>query len=451
MKEVNLLKGSISRSLTLLAFPIMATYLIQMAYNLIDMLWIGSLGSGVVAAVGVAGQFMYLANGLVNMPKAGSQALVGQKIGAGNRNQAREYVRAAFQITLCFAVLYGVFVILFQDMLVHFFKLSSPQVVMDAKRYLSITCGLVLFSFCNQTFTGILTAAGHTKVAFQASVSGLIINIFLDPVLIFGWFFFPEMGCTGAAIATVFSQICVTVFFLFAVRKMDLFQELHIFKEINGKYICNILRIGFPYSLQSILVSMIAMVVARFVSYYGDVSIAVQKIGAQIESVSWLISDGFSASLNAFTAQNYGAGNKERIRKGYLVGILIVTSWGLFTTALLTIFPVPIFKCFIREEAIIPAGISYLRILGTSQLFICLEGATQGAFIGLGHTIPPSIVCVVFNGIRIPLAWILSRYMGVDGIWWALSISSYLKGTIMVGWYMLSSRKILPGPAAHGI
>ena len=96
-QSVDLLHGPIFKSLSLLAIPIMATYFIQMAYNLVDMLWIGFLGSGAVASVGVSGNFMYLANGLVNMPKIGSQALVGQSLGANNKKETKNYIEAAFQ------------------------------------------------------------------------------------------------------------------------------------------------------------------------------------------------------------------------------------------------------------------------------------------------------------------------------------------------------------------
>ena len=113
-QSVDLLHGPIFKSLSLLAIPIMATYLIQMAYNLVDMLWIGFLGSGAVASVGVSGNFMYLANGLVNMPNIGSQALVGQSLGANNKKETKNYIEAAFQSSILFALIYGIIIIVFQ-------------------------------------------------------------------------------------------------------------------------------------------------------------------------------------------------------------------------------------------------------------------------------------------------------------------------------------------------
>ena len=150
-QSVDLLHGPIFKSLSLLAIPIMATYLIQMAYNLVDMLWIGFLGSGAVASVGVSGNFMYLANGLVNMPKIGSQALVGQSLGANNKEETKNYIEAAFQSSILFALIYGIIIIVFQKNLIQLFNLKDSTIIQDAQNYLWITCGFIIFSFVNTT------------------------------------------------------------------------------------------------------------------------------------------------------------------------------------------------------------------------------------------------------------------------------------------------------------
>lgn len=208
-QSVDLLHGPIFKSLSLLAIPIMATYFIQMAYNLVDMLWIGFLGSGAVASVGVSGNFMYLANGLVNMPKIGSQALVGQSLGANNKKETKNYIEAAFQSSILFALIYGIIIIVFQKNLIQLFNLEDPTIIQDAQNYLWITCGFIIFSFVNQIFTGILTAAGHSKNTFIATTTGLVLNLILDPVLIF----VCNLRVIGAALATIIAQIIVTLVF----------------------------------------------------------------------------------------------------------------------------------------------------------------------------------------------------------------------------------------------
>lgn len=438
-QSVNLLQGPIFKSLSLLAIPIMATYFIQMAYNLVDMLWIGYLGSSAVASIGVSGNFMYLANGLVNMPKVGSQALVGQSLGAQNKKETRAYIQAAFQSAIFFAVIYGIIIILFQKSLIQLFNLTDPTIIQDAQNYLWITCGFVLFSFVNQIFTGILTAAGHSKSTFIATTTGLVLNLILDPILIFVF----DLKVVGAALATIIAQFIVTLVFLYDARNLEIFNEFQLLSKPEKNHIAKILKIGFPTSVQSMLFTCISMYIARLISAFGAISVAVQKVGSQIESISWMAADGFSASINAFTSQNYGAKNYTRVNKGYKTGMLVVSLWGFLTTCILIFLPGPIFSCFIHETNILPYGIDYLRILGYSQLFMCIEIATQGAFNGLGKTLPPSIVSIVFTSARIPMAILFSHYLGVNGVWWAISISSMIKGIVLVTWFIFYSKRRL--------
>lgn len=438
-QSIDLLHGPIFQSLSLLAIPIMATYFIQMAYNLVDMLWIGYLGSGAVASIGVSGNFMYLANGLVNMPKIGSQALVGQSLGANNKEETKEYIQSAFQSAILFAIVYGIIIILFQKNLIQLFNLNDSSIIQDAQNYLWITCGFIIFSFVNQIFTGILTAAGHSKSTFIATTTGLVLNLILDPILIFVF----NLKVVGAALATIIAQIVVTIVFICDAKKFDLFKNLDLLSKPDKTHISRILKIGFPSSVQSMLFTCISMYIARLISAFGAISVAVQKVGSQIESISWMAADGFSASINAFTSQNYGAKNYERVHKGYNTGMLVVGLWGLFTTCILVFLPGPIFSCFIHETNILPYGIDYLKILGYSQLFMCIEIATQGAFNGLGKTLPPSIVSIVFTSARIPMVILFSHYLGVNGVWWAISISSIIKGTVLVSWFILYSKRRL--------
>ena len=438
-QSVNLLQGPIFKSLSLLAIPIMATYFIQMAYNLVDMLWIGYLGSGAVASIGVSGNFMYLANGLVNMPKVGSQALVGQSLGAQNKKETHAYIQTAFQSAIFFAVVYGIIIILFQKSLIQLFNLTDPTIIQDAQNYLWITCGFVLFSFVNQIFTGILTAAGHSKSTFIATTTGLVLNLILDPILIFVF----DLKVVGAALATIIAQFIVTLVFLYDARNLEIFNEFQLLSKPEKNHIAKILKIGFPTSVQSMLFTCISMYIARLISAFGAISVAVQKVGSQIESISWMAADGFSASINAFTSQNYGAKNYTRVNKGYKTGMLVVSLWGFLTTCILIFLPGPFFSCFIHETNILPYGIDYLRILGYSQLFMCVEIATQGAFNGLGKTLPPSIVSIVFTSARIPMAILFSHYLGVNGVWWAISISSMIKGIVLVTWFIFYSKRRL--------
>lgn len=155
------------------------------------------------------------------------------------------------------------------------------------------------------------------------------------------------------------------------------------------------------------------------------------RMGGQIESVSWNTADGFASALNAFIAQNYGARKKDRIRKGYSLSFRVLAIWGLLVTAAFVFFPEPISRLFFHEKEALDTSINYLVIIGFSEVFMSIELMTVGALSGLGRTRLSSTISVILTGSRIPLAMILTHAgMGLNGVWWALTISSIVKGIV---------------------
>jgi putative MATE family efflux protein len=242
------------------------------------------------------------------------------------------------------------------------------------------------------------------------------------------------LGVTGAAVATVTAQLAVTVLFIVHIRnRKEAYFRLNIFRSPSLHHIRKIIRLGMPVSLQNGFFAMIAMVVARIIAVYGPEAIAVQKVGSQIESLSWMTAGGFSTALSAFVGQNYGAKEYDRIVKGYRSGVLAVSGLGFLSMIMLMVFPKQLFGIFIQEPETIRMGASYLWILGLSQVFMSIEISNQGAFNGLGRTKIPSYVGIFFNALRIPGAYLLSTYstLGLDGVWWTISISSVFKGLVL--------------------
>lgn len=444
-KTIDLLHGKIMRSLCILAVPIVMTYFIQMAYNFIDMIWIGRLGSGAVA-----GMFTWFSNGLVMMAKMGGQVKIGHCLGAGDDDDARRYLGAALQLGIVFALFFGIGINILAHSLIGFFHLSSPAVIHDAVLYLRITCGLVIFTFMNQIFTSSFNVYGDSRTPFIMNTCGLVSNVIADPLLIFGIGPFPALGVAGAAVATVFAQMFVFILFIFAIRKRHpLYRGLKLTEPRPFQYYTQIIRIGLPLSLQDMLFSCCSMLIARFVAVYGDGAVAAQKVGTQVESLSWMAADGFMAAINAFISQNYGAGQLDRVKAGYRSIMKIVLVWGSLCTLLLVFLPGPIFRIFLNDDAVLPIGIDYLRIMGFSQLFMCAEITTAGAFGGLGNTLPPSSESILLTCMRIPLLLILTKTpLGLSGIWWSISISSILKGIVLVSWYLIYQRRLLSASAS---
>ena len=345
---------------------------------------------------------------------------------------------------LFLGIIYGLICAIFNHQLIAFFKLNNPEVIRNARLYLIIAGGLLIFFFLDQVIGGILAAMGNTVTTFRVTTVGLVTNLVLDPVLIFGIGPFPRLEVVGAALATVFAQMIVFVLYLKAIwREPIIFRNLQLFQRSKKQNLDDIIKIGMPSALQDVLFSAISMVIARFVAGYGDAAVAVQKVGGQIESISWMMGGGFAMAVNSFVAQNFGAEKIDRVKKGFRTSVLIMAVWGLFNTFLLITFPKFFFSIFITEPDVIPMGVDYLRIIGISEIFICLEGAATGAFQGLGKTIPPSIVGITFNALRIPASLLLSNILGLNGIWWVLTISCVFKGTILPLWYHLGFKRMV--------
>ena len=299
----------------------------------------------------------------------------------------------------------------------------------------------------NAILTGIFTAQGDSRTPFKANFIGLAANMVLDPLLIFGFGPVPRMEAAGAAIATVTAQMIVTAVFVGAARKdFGFFGQVHLLSRTPWDYLNTMMRLGMPSAAQNLLYAGISMVLTRFVASWGDLGVAAQRVGSQVESISWMTADGFAAAINSFVGQNYGGKQYKRVKHGYFIATGVMFVWGIICSLVLIFLGEPIFRLFINEPDIVPIGVSYLTVLGFSQMFMCIELTTVGALSGMGKTFLCSVISIVFTSSRIPLAMILSRTaLGLDGIWWAVSISSIVKGIIFFITFLTVSRKLTEG------
>lgn len=443
---MDLLKGNIIKTLIKLALPIMGTSMIQMAYNLTDMMWIGRVGSEAVTAIGTAGIFLWIGNAISMLPRMGGQVRTGYHLGERNIEQAKLVVDNTLKLTAFLSLVFTIVLLFFNKQLIDFYRLKNMNTVMLTRSYLLITSFGVIPSCFNIVMTGLITATGNSRTPFIANTIGLIINIILDPLLIFGFGIFEGLGVNGAAFATVCAQLVVfSVMVAYAVIDKELFHSINFFAKPNIAKLKDIIKVGLPTSLQEIFFACIAMIISRIVIGFGDFAVAIQSVGSQVESLSWMTAQGFASALNAFISQNYGAGNIDRAKRGYSSALRIIIVWGSFTTLLLLCFSTQIFGIFIDNKDIVVKGAVYLRIMAVSQLFMCLEIVSSGAFCGFGQTMIPSSVGIIFNLLRIPGSFLLAYTfnLGLEGVWWSITLSSVLKGTILFLLYKSYSFKHL--------
>ena len=178
-------------------------------------------------------------------------------------------------------------------------------------------------------------------------------------------------------------------------------------------------------------------------TYGGHIGLMALTAGGQIEAIAWNTSQGFSTALSTFTAQNYAARRKERIDAAYRTTLWMTSVFGLICTLLFVFWGSDLFSLFVSETAAYQAGGEFLRIDGYSMMFMMIEITMQGLFYGTGRTVPPAIISITFNTLRVPLAIYLGAIgLGITGVWWAISISSTLKGIISFIWFRILEKKI---------
>lgn len=446
MKKItDLTQGSIMQALWTMAMPLISASFIQMAYSMTDMLWLGHLSSDAVAAVGAAAFFTWLCNALSFLTKTGSEITISQAIGAQDVSRAAKYANQAIALSLLLGIGYAIFIFTSAPTLIRFFHFEE-SIATQSIQYLHIIAPGFIFQLGNNTFCGIYNGQGNSKTPFRTIATGLIANIILDPLLIYGTGEYKGLGTAGAATATLLSQLIVYLLFIQKIFSSGFpLGKMHFFSALQKKLSLRILLLGLPVSLESGLFSMFSLTLATLAARWGAVGVAAQSIGSQIEAISWMTATGFSTALASFVGQNYGARKYKRIQKGYRLTMYVAGSIGLSAGVLFFIFNREIFSLFVQEPEAIEAGGIYLKILALSQVFMVTELVTAGAFNGCGHTTPPALIGILLTGARIPFAYYLCSFptLGLTGIWWSITISSILKGTIIPLWYSLFQKKLL--------
>lgn len=442
-KKIDLTEGGIVEKLVKIAIPIMATSFIQIAYNLIDMMWVGKNGSNSVAAVGTAGFYPWLAMAFVMFSKIGGEVKVAQSMGEKNTKEVKSYIKSSIELNVFLSITYTLVLILFNKQLIDIFNLGDLEVITMSRQYLVILAIGMIFYFINPVFTSIFIGLGNSSIPFRINTIGLIANIILDPLLIFGFGPIDALGTNGAGIATITAQIIVTCVFVgYIIKNKIEYFKVKYFRNIELEYFKTLYKLGLPVAIQNALFTLISMAMGVIVASFGPVAVAVQKVGSQIESISWMSADGFASALSTFTGQNYGAYKFDRINKGSKIGLIGALIWGSITTLVLVFLGDIIFRAFINEPDAIIKGVDYLKILGYSQLFMCIEITITGILKGLGRTYIPSVTSIVLNLARIPMAIVLSKpdILGINGIWWSISISSIFKGIILLSIFVILNK-----------
>ena len=417
----DLTEGKISRSLLLFALPMMAGNLLQQFYNIADTLIVGRvLGSNALAAVGSAYTLMTFLTSIFLGLSMGSGALFSIYKGKNDQDSLRNAIVHAFALIMAVTVLLNVLVYIGIDPILHFLRV--PDEVWDGmKAYLLVIfAGIIATSLYNY-FSCLLRALGNSTIPLVFLAVSAVLNIGLDLlfVAVLPW------GIRGAALATVIAQyvsgIGITLYVLLKCR--DLLpsrEDLQFNRQILGE----IGNLSSMTCVQQSVMNFGILMVQGLVNSFGPVIMAAFAAAVKIDTFAYLPVQDFGNAYSTFIAQNYGAGKKDRIRKGTRESFLISFLFCSVISAVVCIFAAPLMRIFVsaKETAVIASGVRYLRIEGAFYCGIGCLFLLYGYYRAVKKPGMSVILTVISLGTRVALAYILSAYIGETGIWMAIPI-----------------------------
>ncbi|AHF99615.1 multidrug transporter MatE [Halostagnicola larsenii XH-48] len=451
-EEVDLTSGGIGKPLFFLAMPIVVTNLFQTAYNLADTFWLGQYNTDALAAISFAFPLVFLLISLgMGIAVAGS-ILVAQYTGA---NQKREAEYAASQSVTFAAIASLVLGVVGYFGVDTFLSLmgASDDVLPMATDYMEVISLGLLFMFGFAIFISLMRGSGDTITPMLVMFGSVVLNIILDPFLIFGWtvvenaplvgtISFPELGIQGAAIATVFSRALALLVGLVIMFRGNHGIQINLRDMLPDlAYLRRLFRIGLPASIEGTGRALSMNLLLVIVAMFPDTVVAAYGIGTRVFSVVFLPAIAVARGVETMTGQNMGAGKPDRAEQA--AGLAAKVLFGVLTVAGILVFlvPEPIVSVFVgadQENAaeVVSIGAEFLRYVALSFGFIGIMRAYTGSFRGAGKTLTAAAISVLMLGvIRFPIAWFATGPFGETGIWLAFAVSNVIGAAIAYAWY----------------
>jgi putative MATE family efflux protein len=419
--------GPILPALIILAIPMILEMSMEALFAIVDTFFVAKLGAAPVAVVGLTESVLALIYAVGVGLSIGATAMVARRVGEKDLEGAARTATHAVYLGLFVSVVMGIAGVVFAPDI--FRLLGAEQEVIDIglpfMRLMYGTCGVIVFLFL---LNGIFRGAGDAAIALRVLVIANGLNIILDPLLIFGVWIFPELGVTGAALATVIGRgvgVAYAAYLLFGRSngRLDIRREHWRF---DPKLLWSMVSIAGPAIIQFLVTTATWSVLVTIVAKFGSVAIAGYQIGLRVFLFLLLPIVGLANAAATLVGQNLGAEKPDRAERsvwiagGWAAGILGVLGLGFI------FFSTQVVSIFTTDPEVAAYGSDCLRIIGYGYAFYGLAIVTESAFNGAGDTWTPTYInLAVLWAFEIPLAWLLSNHYGYgpQGVFWAITIS----------------------------
>jgi putative MATE family efflux protein len=425
-----------------LAVPVMLGMAVQTAYSFTDMIFVGQLGSDAIAALTFNMPLGFFSIGITFGLGIGATSAIARLLGAKNKSGADNAASHALLVGMIAGLLIPALGLFFKDRI--FAALGVPPHVLEgALIYFSIIAPSFVFSNLNVQFRSILTGEGDTRTPIAFQVGGTLLNLVLDPLLIFtaGW------GIAGAAWATLISQAAVFLvfFYYFFIRKGTYLEPPVRAFVYSWTVVKQILQIGLPASLSMVVMSTGGMFFNWLVSRFGSDAVAAFGIGGRLDSVYFLPTFALASSMVTLTGMFYGAGRIDLIRKTVYYVFVRGQYMALGFGVVFYFFSPAIFSIFTDDEAILSMAISYIRTMVFAFPFITVGVISGRVFQGLGEGVPSLLLTamrVILVSGALAFLFVHVLEMGLDSIWLALALGAGITSTVATGWIWLRLNRL---------
>ena len=421
--QTDLTHGKITVNMLLFALPLMAGNLLQQLYNIADTWVVGHyIGTDALGAVGAAYALMTFLTSILSGLCMGSGAAISVRYGAGKKNAMRNCVFLSFVFIAVLAAVLNISVYLLGDSILSFLRVPTETRPL-MQDYLVIIYAGIFATFLYNYFASVLRAVGNSTVPLIFLAVSAVLNVALDLLLVA---VFP-FGVKGAAFATVLSQFLSGIgILLYTLKRFPELVPKKAERTWHKENFRAVLDLSLMTSLQQSIMNFGILLVQGLVNSFGTTVMAAFAAAAKIDSTAYLPVQDFGNAFSVFVAQNHGADNRERIRKGVKSAVLVCAVFCIVISLGVCLFAEPLMKIFIdaKETAVIAIGAEYLKIEGAFYLGIGILFLLYGYFRAVEKPGISVILTVASLGTRVVLAYTLSAVpaLGVRGIWMSVPI-----------------------------
>lgn len=423
-KENKLGTMPIKRLVITMALPLIVSNLVQALYNIVDSVFVARISEDATKALSLAFPVQMLMIAIAVGTGVGMSSLMSRKLGEKDFAAAETAANQGFFLAACSYAAFLVFGLFFSEVFFSSVTDNAEICKMGADYLRTVTCfsfGLFVQINCERIMQG----TGNASWSMITQLVGAVINIILDPILIFGWLGLPEMGVAGAAAATVIGQILAAVFACMII--MFRVKEVHIsFRRMkpHGAMILNIYSVGLPSIVMQALNSVILTIVNALLMPVSEVGVWILGVYFKVQSFVFMPVFGLNNGIIPIIAYNYGARRRKRIMQTSAFGLAIALGVMALGTAALCIFPHVVLKLFNPTPETADAASRAFRIIASSFVFSGVSIVFSAVFQALGRGFSGLLISAIRQAlVLLPAIIILLNTLGAEQVWYAYPIA----------------------------